>query len=285
MQPSNTPEGVARVLLVLPFCQWNRRFACAALALLAVAGWMGTASADDHLQTGIIGEDNREIVKDYAAPWTAIGHVNAGGERRNRNFCTGTLIAPDVVLTAAHCVMSPFKDVPLPARDVHFVAGVRKDTSLGHSRGKCIKFAPGFKMRAPDRILPDIGMQLVGDGFFKGDLAVIVLEEEIAKAGTATLAGGQALMPGTGLVHAGYGSDRRYMLSADRACKVMRIEDGVAATTCDSRAGSSGGPVFADEAGELKLAAVLVGTLRKTEATLAVPVGEWEGLPLDGSCP
>jgi protease YdgD len=263
----------------------SRRIGFVALAVAAMAGWTGSACADDHLKTGIIGADNRETVADYAPPWTAIGHVNAGGERRNRNFCTGTLIAPKVVLTAGYCVMDMFKNTPLAAKDVHFVAGVRKDAALGHSRAQCLKFPKGFKMLAPDRALPDVGMQLVSDEFFKRNLAIIVLTDAIPKAGTAALARGEVMKPGAGLTHAGYGSDRRYRLSADRSCKVVSIANGLAATTCDSLGASLGGPVFVDEAGAPKLAAVLVGTVRKTEATLAVPLSEWPDMPLDASCP
>ncbi len=262
-----------------------RRLRLVALAVALMTGGAGTARANDHLKIGIIGEDNREIVTDYAPPWTAVGHVNAGGERRNRNVCTGTLIAPRVVLTAGYCVMDMFRNTPLAAKDVHFVAGVRKDESLGHSGAQCLKFPQGFKMRAPERTLPDVGTQIVPEDFFKRNLVIIVLTDAIPKAGTAALAQGEAMQPGVGLIHAGYGSDRRYRLSADRSCKAVNIRDGVAATTCDSLGASRGGPVFVEEAGALKLAAVLVGTLRKTEATLAVPLSEWPGMPLDASCP
>jgi protease YdgD len=266
-------------------CELSRRLGLVALAVIAMTGRAGTAHANEDLRNGIIGEDNRGIVMEYAPPWTAIGHVNAGGERRYRNFCTGTLIAPRVVLTAGYCVMDMFRNTPLAAKDVHFVAGVRKDEAIGHSRGKCLKFPQGFKMRAPDRTLPDIGLQLVSDDFLKRNLAIIVLADAIPKAGTAAQAQGGAMKPGAGLIHAGYGSDRRYRLSADRSCKVVSFSDGIAATTCDSLGASRGGPVFVDEAGAPRLAAVLVGTLRKSEATLAVPLSEWPDMPLDASCP
>jgi hypothetical protein len=71
----------------------------------------------------------------------------------------------------------------------------------------------------------------------------------------------------------------------DRSCKAASIADGLAATTCGSLGASRGGPVLVDAAGTRKLAAVLAGTLRKAEASLAVPLSERPDMPLDASCP
>ncbi|MGB7242579.1 MAG: trypsin-like serine protease [Sulfitobacter sp.] len=43
--------------------------------------------------------------KNRALGWEAVGRLDT----KNGGFCTGTLIAPDLVLTAAHCVMTAAK--------------------------------------------------------------------------------------------------------------------------------------------------------------------------------
>ncbi len=53
--------------------------------------------------------------------WNAVGRVNIGGFA-SRGSCTGSLVAPDLVLTAAHCVGGQ-QGVPVNMDDVTFVAG------------------------------------------------------------------------------------------------------------------------------------------------------------------
>src|SRR3546814_3163653 len=68
--------------------------ACAGILSLAPAGGQ---AAD---LPGIYGADDRAVLDSAEWPWVAIGRVNVA----NGGFCTGTLIAPRLVLTAAHCL-------------------------------------------------------------------------------------------------------------------------------------------------------------------------------------
>jgi V8-like Glu-specific endopeptidase len=103
------------------------------LALCGVIGIFSIGAASSReLRPGIIGKDDRIRADARGAPWEAIGQVNVGGYRRAHR-CTGTLIAANVVLTAAHCVIDSWRKAPFRLQDIHFLAGVRsRDALLWH---------------------------------------------------------------------------------------------------------------------------------------------------------
>jgi V8-like Glu-specific endopeptidase len=59
-------------------------------------------------ERGIIGPwDDRIPMLSRQYPWSAIGRVQGISNENEKYHCTGTLIAEDVVLTNAHCVINP----------------------------------------------------------------------------------------------------------------------------------------------------------------------------------
>ncbi|MBW4616298.1 MAG: trypsin-like peptidase domain-containing protein [Desmonostoc vinosum HA7617-LM4] len=55
----------------------------------------------------IIGSDNRIPMTNRKHPWSAIGKIEGISSDGGVYSCTGTLIADDIVLTNAHCVVNP----------------------------------------------------------------------------------------------------------------------------------------------------------------------------------
>lgn len=248
---------------------WPKRRAL--LGLLGAVAAVSGAHAESHaLRPGIIGEDNRVRVEQRGAPWDAIGQVNVGGYRRVGQ-CTGTLIAPDVVLTAAHCVVDPWRGAPFPLHDIHFLAGVRGGENKGHSTAKCLRFPSAYKFE-----------QDTTD--FATDMAEIVLNEKL-DVGPMPLGEDVEPRAGLSLIHAAYPADKRFALAAHFGCKLLRADGTppVWFTDCDTHPASSGGPVLTEVGGKLELVAVMVAA-GNGSPNLAVPLSMQSTMPADGSC-
>ena len=122
--------------------------------LLAFAG--GFATADDDIEAlrkmllpGIKGEDNRRIIDSSDYPWSAIGRVNS----RIGGFCTGTVIGPREVLTAAHCLWNKRTRSWLVPDAINFLAGYRRGEFIAH--GKVVGFTLADPLITPEVIKPE----------------------------------------------------------------------------------------------------------------------------------
>ena len=87
--------------------------------------------------------------------WHAIGRLTRYSPD-NPNTCTATLVAPDLVLTAAHCVTAPGSGAPVPAYRLHFIASGHAERYLPHRIGAEVILPEGLsgpaRAGAPDDI-------------------------------------------------------------------------------------------------------------------------------------
>jgi protease YdgD len=247
------------------------------LAALSVA-----KAAEKDFHPGVIGTDDRVRVGATPGPWQAVGQVN-GASYRNINRCTGTLVARNIVITAAHCLIDHIKGTPLPPHQIHFLAGPPGAGLKIHANAKCLRFHPQYPLRDPADPKPVALGQAWSDDI-EHDVVAIVLDKDLDLE-PAPMAKPPVSESDSNLVHAAYPMDRRYALSAHFNCRLKENEAGpVWHTDCDTHPASSGGPVFIGKGGELKLGAIMVAAVQR-EKSLAVPISTWAELVRGAACP
>lgn len=182
----------------------------------------------------------------------AVGRLNLAGYR-HREMCTASLVAPDLALTAAHCVTTAEDGYLKRLEDMVFVAGWNGGEHAGSARVAEVMVHPG----AFDAGRFDLAH----------DVALVRLDRPLDLA-PLPLAAGEAGGP---LVLMGYRRSRPHRLTVTPGC---RGAGGTIWTIhCGVEQGQSGGPVMAGTGTDRRIVAV-IAAVRETE-TLAVPVDPW----------
>ncbi len=229
--------------------------------LLGMAG--GPALAQGRAELPGVGATDRRVPVDVAQdPWRSVGKVqtNLGGR------CTGALVAPRLVLTAAHCLFNPRTQAMLPASSLHVLFGYQRGEYRTHATVERYIADPAFDGRKNrGRLSPDNAHV---------DWALLVLAPVPAVAEPVLPLVAKPLPAGTPLTLGGFNQDRSHLMLADPACTILgwgNFPNGAPMMLhdCSATRGTSGGPILARRDGRWEVIGINVGA--SPGANLALP--------------
>ncbi|MFK7836739.1 MAG: serine protease [Sulfitobacter sp.] len=177
-----------------------------------------------------------------ARAWEAVGRLDIGGT----GFCTGALIAPRLVLTAAHCLYDRVTKERIDHSSVQFLAGWRNGRAGAYRDVRRAVVHPDFIYDG------DVSSDRV-----RNDLALLELQQPIRNTTIEPFATAARPRPGDSVGVVSYAKDRAEAPSLQEVCKVIAQQEGVLVTSCSVDFGSSGAPIFTFENGQAQIVSVV----------------------------
>lgn len=198
---------------------------------------------------------------DQGRGWEAVGRIELG----DRGFCTGSLIADDLVLTAAHCLYDKETGLPLEARSFRFLAGWRNGRAEAY-RNVTKAVAHPLYAYEPGEDLANVG----------SDLALLQLDQPILLPQVVPFATDGAAVMGEEVGIVSYAQDRSEAPSLQEVCGIMAQRSNLMVLTCAVEFGASGAPVFALRDGQARIVSVVSAKaqVEGRAVSLAVPLAQ-----------
>lgn len=161
---------------------------------------VGRAAAQATSPDGRVRVDARE------PPWNAVGRLQAvSGD--TRTICTGTLVGPRTVLTAAHCLYDGRTRRPFAASSLQFLIGLDGQPMLAGALVERTTIGTGYDPNDPA-------------GTMGSDWALITLAAPLNNGGHFLSLDPQPPAGGAAVMVGGYALNNPNVLAADTSCRV-----------------------------------------------------------------
>ena len=160
--------------------------------------------------------------------FNAIGKIHIGG----LNFCTGTLVRPDLVVTAAHCLSDRETKAVFRPEDVSVHFAVYGKRSRLTRIAKKLVTHPKYRFSDP------------AENNLRTDIAFLLLNQPVPEDVVKPIPIAAGLQRQARVSILSYSQHRRGNLKIDHDCKVLGASHLAVAFSCKVDFGASGAPVI-----------------------------------------